>query len=251
MPIVQLDKLTYEVINTYPSLNEAARVNGLDNKNGYDAIIKCCKFTRRTAKGYIWLLAEDFDSMTLDEIKELHNKINNINPSTKKINKYTMPVVKLDKNNFALIERYSSIVEAAQANDMDKKTGYDGIIRCCRFGRKSANGYAWVLEEDYKNMSIDEIKERYNGDKPSFITDRKTLDKTPIVQLKPDTFEFIKVFPSINSAAEELNLNKSGVGKCCKFQRRSSGGYCWMYLDDFNKYSLEEITELYDKIFWN
>lgn len=251
MPIVKLDKLTYELIDRYPSLNEAARINGLDNKNGYDAIIKCCKFTRRTAKGYVWLLAEDYDSMSMDEIKELHNEINNINPSTKKINKHTMPVVKLDKNDFSLIEKYSNIIEAAKANDMDKKTGYDGIIRCCRFGRKSANGFAWLLEDDYNNMSADEIAKRYNGEKPSFVTDRRSLDKTPIVQLRPNTYEFVRVFQSIASVADELDLNKSGISKCCKFQRKSSGGYCWMYLDDFNKYTLEEIKELYGKIFWN
>lgn len=251
MPIVQLDKQTYELVNKYTSLNEAAKRNGLADKNGFDAMIKCCKFSRRTAKGYIWLLAEDYENLSIDEIKEKHNEINNVNPNAKKINKYTMPVVKLDKDTYEFIERYDSIDEAAQKNDMYHKNGFDGIIRCCRFGRKSANGFAWVLEDDFNEMSREEIESCYKGKSNSFVTDRKTFHNTPVVQLKPNTYEFIKVFKSINEAAETVHVNKSGLSKCCKFQRKTSGGYSWMYLEDFNKYTLEEIITLYSQIFWN
>lgn len=251
MPIVQLDRHTYEFINRYNSLNEAAIMNGCDNKNGYDSIVKCCKFSRKSAKGFIWLLEEDYDSLTLEEIKKRHNEINNVNPNNKKINKYTMPVVKLDKRTYEFLDKYDCIVDAAVANNIDDKGGYDGIIRCCRFARKSTKGYAWVLEEDFDKMSTEELRMCFAGKGKSYETDRKTFDNTPIVQLKPKEYTFIKKFNSINEAAEKLNVNASGVSKCCKFQRRTSGGYAWMYLDDFNKYSIDEIKSMFGQIFWN
>lgn len=251
MPIVKLDKITYELLDRYPNLIDAAKLNGLDDKNGYDSIIKCCKLTRKSAKGYIWLLEEDYNSLTIDEIKDIHNKINNVNPNTKKVNKYTMSVVKLDKKTYEKIDVYKNIIEAATKNNISSKSGLDSIIKCCRFGRKSVAGYAWILEDDYNSMRIDEIKSRFEGEMDSFVSNRRSTDSTPIVQLKANTFEFIKVHPSIISASKELNANKDGISKCCKFQRKTSGGFSWMYLEDFKKYSLEEIKDIYSKIFWN
>lgn len=251
MPIVKLDKITYELIERYPSLNIAAEKNGLNDKNGFDAMIKCCKFSRRTAKGFIWLLAEDYDNLPIEDIKERHNEINNSNPNSKKINKYTMGVVKLVPETYEFVAEYNSIVEAAIENNMNTKSGVDSIVRCCRFSKKVANGYAWVLASDYKRLSIDEIRDYYENKPNAFTVDRKTLNSTPIVQLKPDTYEFIKVFPSIENAAMFVGANKSGISKCCKFQRKKSGGYAWMYLSDFNKYTIDEIKSLFNQIFWN
>lgn len=251
MPIVKLDKITYELIDKYDSLNEAAKLNDLDNKNGYDSIIKCCKLTRKSAKGYMWLLEEDYNKLSKEDIMNILNKINNINPDTKKINKYTMPVVKLDKNTYNLIDRYDNVIEAAKDNNIDTKSGYDAIIKCCRFGRKSVHGYSWILESDYKKMTVEEIRLRFEGKLDSFVGKKKRLDNTPVVKLKPYEFEFIKVYPSIIEASKDTNANKDGISKCCKFQRKTSGGYSWMYLDDFKKYSLEEIKSMFGKIFWN
>lgn len=251
MPIVKLDKLTYDLIDRYSSLNEAAERNGLNDKNGFDAMIKCCKFSRRTAKGFIWLLGEDYDNLSIEEIKERHNEINNSNPNSKKINKYTMAVLKLDPNSYEVIEEYNNIVDAATQNNMNSKSGIDSIVRCCRFAKKIANGYTWILSSDYKRLSIDEVKDYYENKSNTFTVDRKTLNSTPVVQLKPDTYEFIKVFPSIENAAESVGANKSGISKCCKFQRRKSGGYTWMYLSDFNKYTIDEIKFFFNQIFWN
>lgn len=251
MPIVQLDKNTYDFINRYDNLNEAAKANNLDDKNGYDSIIKCCKFSRKSAKGFIWLLEEDYNSLTIDDIKKRHNEINNVNPNNKKINKFTMPIVKLNKDTLDLIERYDNVVEAAQSNNMNDKGGQDSIIRCCRFGRKSVKGYAWMLEEDFKSLSKDEISRLFSNSDKNYMSDRRTFGDTPVVQLNPGEYTFIKRFDSINEASETLNVNASGISKCCKFQRRTSGGYSWMYLSDFTKYTLDEIKSLYGQIFWN
>ena len=39
----------------------------------------------------------------------------------------------------------------------------------------------------------------------------------------------IKEWPSISDAANTLNLDISGIIKCCKHKRRSSGGFLWKY----------------------
>ena len=49
-PVDQIDKTTGEVLNSYPSRNEAARQIGANGSN----IGKCCKGLVKSVKGYIW-----------------------------------------------------------------------------------------------------------------------------------------------------------------------------------------------------
>ena len=41
-----------------------------------------------------------------------------------------------------------------------------------------------------------------------------------------------EVFASITEAVKELNLQQPLITKCCKGERRSTGGYCWEYVID-------------------
>lgn len=67
-PIVQMDKESGELLNTYDSIGSAMRSIGKNTKN---AIISCCKGRIKTAYGFCWLYKNDYDS----RIKERNDKL--------------------------------------------------------------------------------------------------------------------------------------------------------------------------------
>ena len=46
------------------------------------------------------------------------------------------------------------------------------------------------------------------------------------------TGEEIKIFNSIIEAAEELNLHQPLITKCCRGERRTTGGFKWEYIKE-------------------
>ena len=42
----------------------------------------------------------------------------------------------------------------------------------------------------------------------------------------------IKIFNSLNEAGRELNISSQNIGKVCKNERNSAGGYKWKYFQD-------------------
>lgn len=53
-----------------------------------------------------------------------------------------------------------------------------------------------------------------------------------ILQLSKEGL-FIKEFSSITQANNELNINCGHIGSCCRGERKTCGGYKWMYLEDY------------------
>ena len=44
----------------------------------------------------------------------------------------------------------------------------------------------------------------------------------------------IKTFESIIKASNELNISDSNISSCCKGKRKTTGGFKFMYLEDYN-----------------
>lgn len=64
-PIVQLDKESGELLNTYDSIGSAMRSIGKNTKN---VIINCCKGRGHSAYGYRWLYQNDYDLIKEREV---------------------------------------------------------------------------------------------------------------------------------------------------------------------------------------
>lgn len=67
-PIVQLDKESGELLNTYDSIGSAMRSIGKNTKN---VIINCCKGRTKTAYGFCWLYKNDYDSRIKERNEQL------------------------------------------------------------------------------------------------------------------------------------------------------------------------------------
>lgn len=64
----------------------------------------------------------------------------------------------------------------------------------------------------------------------------KSWNIRKIIQLNKNN-EFIKEWESINEVERQLNIAHSGITKVCKGELQTSGGYKWMYLEDYeNQY---------------
>ena len=44
----------------------------------------------------------------------------------------------------------------------------------------------------------------------------------------------INIFDSIIKAANELKISDSNISSCCKGKRKTTGGFKFMYMDDYN-----------------
>jgi group I intron endonuclease len=64
-----------------------------------------------------------------------------------------------------------------------------------------------------------------------------------VVQLSLD-FQFITEYHTAREAAKDNNMGYSQIGQVCKGERNTTGGFRWMFLEDYlNKENREEIIE--------
>jgi len=57
----------------------------------------------------------------------------------------------------------------------------------------------------------------------------------PIIQLSLSE-KYIAEFESINKAKRQLNINNSSISACCRDNAKTTGGFKWMYKEDYEKY---------------
>lgn len=122
-------------------------------------------------------------------------------------------VIQLDKKgNF--IAEYRSEAEA------ERQTGINSakISLCCNHKRSSAGGFMWLF------------KDEYNPDNTAYRYIRQTTGR-PVVQLSLDGV-FINKFPSMKVASEETGVSYH-IRDCCRYRRKSCGGFKWMFEDEY------------------
>ena len=66
------------------------------------------------------------------------------------------------------------------------------------------------------------------------VTGRRHHAVRAVVQLNTEE-EYIKVYELIKDAAASVGVGHSNIISCCKGKTKTSGGYKWMYLDEYNK----------------
>ena len=84
-------------------------------------------------------------------------------------------------------------------------------------------------EEAKKKMSIKKLGKSLSEEHKQNVS--KAL-KIPVVMLSKDG-RFIKEFESATDAKREVNAHH--VGECCRGNRKTSGGYKWMYLTEYQR----------------
>lgn len=141
------------------------------------------------------------------------------------------PVIMIDRDNLAILNRFSSATEASKK--LGK--GVSSIILACNKKIPSAHGYYWSHERDYV----------LNGFTRPRATARRTspLSKTgkhghvgrmrPMIQFGLDGSP-VKTWLSAAEFHKSIGhlSGRSHIGACCLGNKRTAFGFRWKYVDD-------------------
>lgn len=140
-------------------------------------------------------------------------------------------VVMLDKNG-TYMRTFDKIIDA---NAFTKKN--NGVSQVLSKRNKTSGGYLFIYEEEYKNMTKEDIDEFVQQSKPKKLGANKTSFKKGSIPLKriKTTFQydingnFIKEWKSASEAQRYYNL-RGGIINCVNNKNKSAGGYLWSYI---------------------
>lgn len=203
--VLKLD-YTGEIIERFES--------GLDAKGGYSQ--KSLQVTRypfdtigRT-DNYIWVYESEYNENS-NMLKEKINKLN----SESSIYQLNM--------NLELVEIHRDTVSASE------RTGYDyfGIRSSVDNTSKTHKGYIWLTNKKYKDFQDNTItKDNLN---------KKNYKTKKIVKLDLK-YNLLESFISASEASRNPNSpSQTSISKCCRQERKTSGGFIWMFLDEYEK----------------
>lgn len=113
---------------------------------------------------------------------------------------------------------------------------------------KTCGGYICLYEEEYDNLSQDDINmlveyskdfSTKGGKETRFLKGTIAWNKgLKGIKLKPDknvhqycayTGDFIKSYNTAKIAGDTLNISIEGIGRCCRNTAKSAGGFIWRY----------------------
>lgn len=171
------------------------------------AIKSCCLGKHHTYNNKHWLYLEDYKKLSTSDIENLKHK-QIICVETKEI--------------------FSSFSEISKKYKLTKSC----ISDCCNHKQIYCDKKHWLYLNEYEKMTEDEIKKlcNYFGN----------VNNKKVVCL--DTRE---VFNSIEDANRKTKANN--IYLCCCGKLSSSGGYHWVYFEDFEKMTEEEINKICNK----
>lgn len=193
--ILQCDK-NMNVIKEFISINQASRELNVSSKR----ISNCCHNRLNTFDNYIFLFKDNY-----------LNDYNNIIPKFKTHHS----IIQFDLE-YNIINYFNSVIQASKELNIHKSFIYD----CCNNKQKSAKGFIFMYENNY-DPDIE------------YKLTRNTRAKK-IIQLDLN-LNILKIFNSITTAAKELQISDSNIASCCKGKRKTTGGFIFMYLDEYNK----------------
>lgn len=119
------------------------------------------------------------------------------------------PIIQTTEKGF-FIQDYSSINEAAEICDLD----INKLIDCLEGRTKTAFGSNWIYAIDYQKKELNRWK--------------------PVVMLSYD-WTFLREYEYASEAVRNIDSTfVSSIMRSCKsFGEKTSGGYRWMYKDDY------------------
>lgn len=97
-----------------------------------------------------------------------------------------------------------------------------GISLCCTRKQSTSGGYKWKLKGDNRKLQAPSPK------KPILRESNGRIPKKTVLQYTLNG-DFICEWESMTLAAEAIKITPNGVGKCCRGESKSAGGFIWKY----------------------
>lgn len=134
-------------------------------------------------------------------------------------------VVMLEKDG-TYIRTFDMIIEAEKFINI--KT--NGVAQVLVKRNKTCKGFLFIYEEEYKNMTKEDLDNYVELSKPKKLGANKTsFPERKIFQYDLNN-NFIKEWKSLSEASKTLNISKSAICHCAKMKNKSSAGYKWSYI---------------------
>lgn len=172
----------------------------------YNSITKLLKENNLTSSGSIYMAC---DGVTNSSHGFLWTYDGQIPPKYKEQYKSSMKRVLQFDLDFNYINTYNSLAESAKSVGLKQ---YQSISAVCRGKTFKSAGYIWRFEDNLDKL----LYEKHMGyDLP---VDQYDLNNN-----------YIKSYKTIIDAANDLNLEKSKISRCCKHNISKHGGFMWKY----------------------
>lgn len=184
-------------IKIFNSVNEAALQYNVDSSN----IVKNCLHSTNSCCGFMW---EYYSHDYKEKIKPYKERIHKRELKSKK------DVYQYDKNGNYITE-YKSAKDACEHTKISKLS----IQRCCRKELYTAGGFRWSYKK-LENLSSLQDENYYKGE----------MIKVNQYDLN---MHYIKTWNSATEAKRKLGINNGSIGKCCRGELKTAGGYIWKY----------------------
>lgn len=138
IPVVKLD-LNYNIIDSYLSVNECARQNGVFPTN----VVKCARGKHKTCGGFVYMYEIDVVGKAKYELIEYRKQLRkelNYNDAKRSTGKRKVDLIDNDGN---ILNTFSSITEASQILNLDDST----ITKVCKKRLKQTKGYKFKYHD--------------------------------------------------------------------------------------------------------
>lgn len=169
---------------------------GIATKIRRSDISATCRRIQLSSGGYIWKYKEDENNVISGPLELQYKR---------------KAVVKFDMKCNKICE-YHSTKEAAKEFGCHP----DNIAAACRGVVESSNGFIW----------------RYKKNEHTVKPKTKIHHNRKIIEQYDSDGNFIQKYDSINAAAKTLNINASGIQKCCAGNQDTYEGFIWCYQGD-------------------
>lgn len=180
-------------------------------------IASACSSSTHYAGGFHWLHAEDYDSMSNDEIEQI------LLSGKRENGKAGRKCVVCVENGI----RYENAKEGAAVVG-----GYStNISRACKSETHYAYGFHWMYADEIVHLTEQEIA--------NILTLGGSNKKRGVVCLETGSY-----YESIGGAATKYGIDSRNIVKACKRENHYTCGFHWMYADEYDLLSKEEIAHI-------
>lgn len=135
-------------------------------------------------------------------------------------------IVQIDENG-DIVNTFNSAMKASEILNI-KRSNIVNIL--CRDNIPDF-GYYWIYLEDLDKFD----KEIFLKNKGSNNVFKK------VCKIDKDTGEVLKTYKSITEAKEDTGA--PSIGRCCRGECHSSGGFKWIYLEDLDKFNRDDFLK--------
>lgn len=145
------------------------------------------------------------------------------------------PVYQIDIETRKIIKKFPSALNAA------RETGIPGVYSCCNRDLEqcrqfvSAGGYFWCFVDEWSsNWKPKDGKITYIDKNGNKIVD--CMGKQ-VCQIDKNG-NLIKTYRTATEASKSIGIGSNSIGRCCKKERRTAGGFYWCYKKDLDNFEI-------------